>query len=234
VDVLWDAISSAVDRLVHGDRETLDVLLLSLRVSLVATAVAFLAGAPIGAAVALGRFPGRRLALALLNTGMGIPPLVAGLFVTILLWRSGPLGSLGLLYSPAAMTIAQTLIALPLVAGISAAALQQVDPEFRLQMRGLGAGRWRSLWAVAVEARLPLLASVMAGFGAAISEVGAAIMVGGNIKDETRVLTTAAVLETSKGNFGLALAFGIILLVVAFVVNLLLTTVQQRGRPEGA
>lgn len=234
MDVLWDAIGSAVDRLVSGDRETLDVLALSLRVSLAATALAFLLGVPIGAAAALGRFPGRRLALALLHTGMGVPPLVAGLVVTIALWRSGPLGSLGLLYTPAAMTIAQTLIALPLVAGISAAALQQVDPEFRTQMRGLGAGRWRSLWAVAVEARLPLLAAVMAGFGAAISEVGAALMVGGNVKGETRVLTTAAVLETSKGNFGLALAFGLILLVVAFAVNLLLTTVQQRGRESGA
>lgn len=232
MDVLWDAIRSAVSLLVHGDDETIRVLLLSLRISLAAAALAFCLGLPIGAAVALGRFPGRRLALALVNTGMGVPPLVVGLIVTIVLWRSGPLGSLGLLYTPTAMTIAQTLIALPLVAGISAAALQQVDPDFRIQMQGLGAGRLRSLWAVAVEARLPLLAAVMAGFGAAVSEVGAALMVGGNIEGQTRVLTTAAVLETSRGNFGLALAFGIILLVVAFAVSLVLTLVQQAGRPE--
>lgn len=232
MDVLWDAIRSAVSLLVHGDDETISVLLLSLRISLVAAALAFCLGLPIGAAVALGRFPGRRLALALVNTGMGVPPLVVGLVVTIVLWRSGPLGSLELLYTPTAMTIAQTLIALPLVAGISAAAIQQVDPDFRIQMQGLGAGRLRSLWAVAVEARLPLLAAVMAGFGAAVSEVGAALMVGGNIEGQTRVLTTAAVLETSRGNFGLALAFGIILLVVAFAVSLVLTLVQQAGRPE--
>jgi tungstate transport system permease protein len=232
VDVLFEGLREAVSRLAHGDPEAVEVLLLSLRVSLTATAIAFCLGVPLGAFLALGRYPGRRFALALLNTGMGIPPLVVGLVVTIFLWRSGPFGPLELLYSPTAMTIAQTIIALPLVAGISAAALQHVDPDFRVQMRGLGAGRLRSLFVVAVEARLPLFAAVMAGFGAAISEVGAALMVGGNIKGETRVLTTAAVLETSKGNFGLALAYGIVLLLVAFAVNLVLTLAQQRDRPE--
>jgi tungstate transport system permease protein len=193
VDVLFEGLREAVSRLAHGDPEAVEVLLLSLRVSLTATAIAFCLGVPLGAFLALGRYPGRRFALALLNTGMGIPPLVVG---------------------------------------ISAAALQHVDPDFRVQMHGLGAGRLRSLWAVAVEARLPLFAAVMAGFGAAISEVGAALMVGGNIKGETRVLTTAAVLETSKGNFGLALAYGIVLLFVAFAVNLVLTLAQQRDRPE--
>lgn len=230
--VLWDAVSSAFGLLARGDRQVLEVLSLTLRVSLTATAVAVAFGVPLGAAVGLGRFPGRRIALALLNTGMGLPPLVVGLVVTVLLWRSGPLGSAGLLYSPTAIVIAQTLIAFPLVAGISAAALQQVDPEFRIQMEGLGASRLRSLWEVAVEARLPLVAAVMAGLGAAISEVGAALVVGGNIEGETRVLTTAAVLETSKGNFDVALAYGFILLTVALAVNVLLTAVQQRGQRQ--
>ncbi len=232
MDLLWNAIRDAMALLVHGDREVLEVILLSLRVSVGATLIALIIGIPLGAAVAFGHFPGRRLALALLNTGMGVPPLVVGLLVTIFLWRSGPLGSLGLLYSPTAMILAQTLIAFPLVAGISAAALQQVDPDFRIQMRGLGASRLRSLWEVAVEARLSLLAGVMAGFGAAISEVGAALLVGGNVRGQTRVLTTSVVLESSKGNFDLALAFGAILLLISFGVNLVLTYAQQRGRLE--
>jgi tungstate transport system permease protein len=230
VDVLWDALTEAFRLLLTGDRETWEVIARSLRISLTATALALALGLPVGTALALGRFPGRRVVLAAVNTGMGVPPVVAGLVVTVFLWRSGPLGALELLYTPTAMVLAQTAIALPLVAGLSSAALQHVDPELRLQMQALGAGRWRSLWVVALEARLPLLAAGMAGFGAVISEVGAALMVGGNIAGQTRVLTTAAVLEASKGAFALALAFGIILLAIAFAVNLVLTAVAQHGR----
>jgi tungstate transport system permease protein len=229
MDVLWNALVEAFRLLLTGDAQTWEIIGRSLRISLTATAVAFALGLPVGALLAFGRFRGRRLALALVNTGMGVPPIVAGLVVTVLLWRSGPLGGLGLLYTPTAMVIAQTAIALPLVAGLSSASLQHVDPEFRLQMQALGAGRVRSLWAVGVEARLPLLAAGMAGFGAVVSEVGAALMVGGNIAGQTRVLTTAAVLEASKGAFALALALGMILLAVAFAVNFVLTAVQQRG-----
>jgi tungstate transport system permease protein len=230
VDVLWEGVRDAVALLLGGDGETWEIIALSLRVSLTATALAFLLGVPLGTALAFGRFRGRGLALAVVNTGMGVPPVVVGLVVTVLLWRSGPLGALGLLFTPTAMVVAQTAIALPLVAGLSAAALQHVDPDFRVQMQALGAGRVRSLWAVAVEARLPLLAAVMAGFGAVISEVGAAMMVGGNLAGETRVLTTAAVLEASRGAFGAALALGFVLLLLAFGVTLMLTAVQQRGR----
>ena len=162
---------------------------------------------------------------------MSMPPVVVGLVLTVLLWRAGPLGAFDLLYTPAAMVLAQAVIALPLVAGISAAALQQIDPDFRVQMEALGASRARALWTVVVEARLPLLAAVMAGFGAVISEVGAAMMVGGNIAGHTRVLTTAAVLETSRGNFAEAIALGLILLAIAFAVIAVLTAAQQRGRP---
>jgi tungstate transport system permease protein len=231
MDVIWDALGDAFNLLFSGDAETFDIIALSLRISLTATVIAFALGLPLGMVLAFGRFRGRRLALATVHTGMGMPPVVVGLIVTVALWRSGPLGGLDMLYTPSAMIVAQAAIGTPLVAGISAAALQQVDPDFRLQMQALGASRLRSLWAVAVEARLPLLAAVMAGFGAAVSEVGAAMMVGGNIAGETRVLTTAAVLETSKGNLALAVALGLILLLLAFTVNLVLTLAQQRGRP---
>lgn len=231
MDVIWDALGDAFNLLISGDAETFEIIALSLRISLTATVIAFALGLPLGMLLAFGRFRGRRLALATVHTGMGMPPVVVGLIVTVALWRSGPLGGLDLLYTPSAMIVAQAAIGTPLVAGISAAALQQVDPDFRVQMQALGASRLRSLWAVAVEARLPLLAAVMAGFGAAVSEVGAAMMVGGNIAGETRVLTTAAVLETSKGNLALAVALGLILLLLAFTVNLVLTLAQQRGRP---
>jgi tungstate transport system permease protein len=158
---------------------------------------------------------------------MGLPPVVVGLVVTVLLWRSGPLGAFGLLYTPTAMVVAQALIATPVVVALVAAALQQVDPEFLVQMQGLGATRARALLALLGEARLPLLAAVMAAFGAVVSEVGAAQMVGGNIAGETRVLTTAAVLATSRGEFALAIAFGLVLLLIAFLVNLCLTLAGQ-------
>jgi len=226
--LIWDGFTSALRLIWNRDPETMEIVWLSLRVSLTATVVALLLGLPIGMLIAVGRFPGRKLLLAVVNTGMGVPPVVAGLFVTLLLWRSGPFGAAELLYTPTAMIIAQAFIATPLVAGISTAALQQVDPEFRTQMLGLGAGRFRSLFEVAREARLPLLAAVMAGFGGVISEVGAAMLVGGNIKHQTRVLTTAAVQQTAMGNFGAAIAYGLILLVIAFLVVLVLTLAQQR------
>lgn len=230
MDVLWEAISEALGLIFGGDGETYEIIARSLRVSLTATLIAFLLGLPLGMLLALGRFRGRRFALAAVNTGMGMPPVVIGLLITVMLWRSGPLGALELLYTPTAMVIAQAVIAFPLVAGISAAALQQVDPDFRVQMEALGATPARALWTVSVEARLPLLAAVMAGFGAVVSEVGAAMMVGGNIAGQTRVLTTAAVLETSRGDFAAAIAFGLILLLIAFSVILILTLAQQRGR----
>jgi tungstate transport system permease protein len=231
MDVLWNALGDAVRLLLGGDRETYEIILLSLRVSLSATAIAFGLGLPLGMLLAFGHFRGRRPVLALVNTGMGTPPVVVGLVVTVLLWRSGPFGGLELLFTPTAMIIAQAAIGLPLVAGLSAAGLQHVDPDFRVQMLALGASRSRALWEVAMEARLPLIAAGMAAFGALISEVGAAMMVGGNIAGETRVLTTAAVLEASRGEFALAVALGLILLAVAFAVNLALTALQQRDQP---
>ena len=163
---------------------------------------------------------------------MGLPPVVVGLFVTILVWRNGPLGFLEILYTPSAMIIAQTIIATPIVMGISLAAIQNLPPNLRLQILSLGASRLQMVWVLVKEARLPLLAAVMAGFGGVISEVGASIMVGGNIKGYSRVLTTATVMETGKGNFDMAIALGIILLLLAFLVNFVLTQIQQRQHPR--
>ena len=231
MDVLLSAVVQAARLLLSGDPEVLRVTALSLQVSLTATALSLLVGVPVGTWLALARFPGRRLLLGLVNTGMGMPPVVAGLVITVLLWRSGPLGELRLLYTPTAIVIAQVALALPIVVGLSAAAIQQLNPRLRLQILALGATRWQLLTLLVREARLPLLAAVMAGFGAVISEVGASMMVGGNIPGQTRVLTTATVLETSKGNFDLALALGLLLLGLIYAVNLTLTWVQQRERP---
>ncbi len=230
MDLVWDGISQAFWLLVTGDPEVVAVTWLSLRVSGTATLVSLVIGIPIGTLLALARFPGRSVLLAAVNTGMGMPPVVVGLFVTILLWRSGPLGVLGLLYSPTAMVVAQVIIAAPMVTGLTVAAMQGLDPRLRLQLLGLGASRLQVLLSLWAEARLPLLAAVMAGFGAVISEVGAVMMVGGNIKGQTRVLTTATVMETARGNFDVAIALGLLLLLLAYLVNLGLTMIQQRGK----
>jgi len=207
------------------------ITLLSLQVSALATLISLLIGLPFGTALALGKFPGRAFLLSIINTGMALPPVVVGLFVAMLLWRSGPLGSLRLIYTPAAIVIAQTVIAAPVVTGLTAAALQQLNPRLRLQLYGLGASRAQMVLALWREARLPLLAALMAGFGSVISEVGASMMVGGNIRGQTRVLTTAIVLETSKGEFERAIALSVFLLAITFLVNWALTIIQQRGRP---
>jgi len=212
------------------DTEILAIILLSLRVSLTATLISLLVGLPLGTALALSRFRGQTMLLSLINTGMGLPPVVVGLVVAMLLWRSGPLGTLNLIYTPAAIIIAQTLIALPVVVGLTASALQQVDERLRWQLAGLGASTWQQVLTLWLEARLPLLAALMAGFGAVISEVGASMMVGGNIKGQTRVLTTAIVLETSRGAFDRALVLGGLLVGLTFLVNWGLTVIQQRGR----
>jgi tungstate transport system permease protein len=230
MDLVWNGIRQAALLLVTGDPEVLGVTWLSLRVSGAATLISLVIGVPIGTVLALSRFPGRSAALAIVNTGMGMPPVVVGLFVTLMLWRTGPLGLLGLLYTPAAMVAAQVVIAAPMVTGLTVAAMQSLDPRVRHQLLGLGASRPQLLWSLWKEARLPLLAAVMAGFGAVVSEVGAVMMVGGNIRGQTRVLTTATVMETSRGNFELAIALGVILLLLAYLVNLGLTLIQQRGK----
>ena len=228
MDVLLDGVRQAVALLASADAEVLSVLWTSLQVSGTATLIALLLGIPAGAGLALSRFPGRTLVVSAVNTGMGLPPVVVGLFVTILLWRSGPLGALEVLYTPTAIVIAQAVIAAPIVTGITLAAVQNVPAAFRMQLVGLGASRIQMVWVVLREARLPMLAAIMAGFGGVISEIGASMMVGGNIKGQTRTLTTAMVLETGKGNFDVAIALSILLLALVFAINWALTAVQQR------
>ena len=206
-----------------------EITLLSLKVSGLATAISLLIGLPIGTGLALGRFPARNLLLSLINTGMASPPVVVGLVVALSLWRSGPLGGLHLIYTPTAIVIAQVIIAAPVVTGLTSAALQQLDPRLRLQLYGLGASRVQMIFSLWRQARLPLLAALMAGFGSVISEVGASMMVGGNILHQTRVLTTAIVLETNMGDFQSAIALGILLLLITFLINAALTWIQQSG-----
>jgi tungstate transport system permease protein len=226
----WDALRQALAILTSGQRYILDVLVLSLRVSGTAVVLGVLLGMPVGIAAALFRFPGRRLLIALLHTGFALPPVVVGLFVYMMLSRSGPAGGLDLLFTPFAMILAQSILAAPYVAGITLAAVQSVPHDVRMQAAALGANRWRAIATHVREARLGLIAAVVAGFGAVLSEVGAVMMVGGNIQGETRVMTTAIVLETRRGNFGVALALGLLLLTFAFAINLALTQVQQRTR----
>ncbi len=229
MELILDGLGKGVRLLLAGDPEVLGIVVLTLEVSGSATLLSLILGVSMGTAVALSRFPGRSMVVSLVNTGMGLPPVVVGLFVTILLWRSGPLGGLGLLYTPT-HDPGQAVIATPIVAGISIAAMQGLSERLRLQILSLGATRLQAAWLLIREARLQLLAAVMAGFGGVVSEVGASMMVGGNIKGYTRVLTTATVMETAKGNFDLAIALSLILLLVAYVITLVLTHLQQQGQ----
>jgi len=219
----------AMRLLFTGDSATYEIALRSLEVSAVALAVSLVLGVPAGTAIALAHFPGRRFVVAVINTGMGVPPVVVGLIVALFLWRTGPLGSLGLMYTLQAMIIAQVLIALPIVAGLSLAALQQLDQGFRLQIMALGAGRWRTFLLLIREIRVPLMAAVMAAFGGVISEVGAVLMVGGNIVGQTQVLTTGIVTDVSMGLFASAVALAVVLMILSFTTNYAMTIIQQHG-----
>lgn len=232
MDLIWQGIVQAFELLIHGDPEMLMVAGLSLAVSLSATAVSLILGITLGTIIGLNRFTGRKFVVSLVNTGMGLPPVVVGLVVMIFLWRNGPLGFLHILFTPQAMVIAQVIISLPIIVGFTMASIQQLDAKLRLQILALGASRMQLLWLVLKETRLPLLAAVMAGFGGIISEVGASQMVGGNIQGQTRVLTTAIVMEAGRGNFGLAIALSVILMILVYAVNFVLTMIQQRNRAQ--
>jgi tungstate transport system permease protein len=232
MELIFEGIKRAFILLFTFDSEVMGITFLSLKISGAATFISLLVGISVGTAVALSTFPGKKIVVGLINTGMGLPPVVVGLFVSIFLWRNGPLGFLGILYTPLAMIIAQAIIATPIVMGITVAAMQQLPKKMRLQILALGASRVQMVWTLIKEARLPLLAAVMAGFGGVISEIGASIMVGGNIKGYSRVLTTATVMETGRGNFEVAIALSIILLLLAYVINLILTHIQQKERPR--
>ncbi len=212
-----------------GDAELGEIVFLSLRVSGLALLISAAIGVPIGVALGLTRTRLHGLITAILYTGMGLPPVVVGLFVYLMLSRSGPFGVLGWLFTPRAMVTAQTIIALPLVMGLTMTAVRSVDPALRLQVRSLGATAIQEAWAVLVEARIGVVAAIVAAFGGIISEVGAVMLVGGNIAGKTRVLTTAIVLNTRQGEFALALALGIVLLALAFAANVALLRLQGKN-----
>lgn len=233
MDILVQVFQNAVQLLFSFDPELRGIVALTLRVTGFALLFAMLIGIPIGAGLGLmGRIPAAGCLLPLIYTGMGLPPVVVGLWVYLLLSNQGPLGNLGWLFTPSAMVLAQTVIALPLVVGLTLTAVRATDPLLHLQLRSLGATRVQLAWTVLRETRLGLMAAIVAAFGSIISEVGAVMLVGGNIEGRTRVLTTAIVLETRKGNFTLAITLGVFLLSLAFLANLAMLRLQGRGFEE--
>jgi tungstate transport system permease protein len=226
MDLIWQGLRDAVTILAHNRDHVYEIAWRSLVVSGSATAISFVLGVGAGYLVAFRHFRGRFFVMTLVNTGMGVPPVVVGLVVAIFLWRSGPLGDLNWIYSKKAMVIAEVIIATPIITGFTAAAFASLNPKLRLQIHALGASRVQMLWMLLQEVRLPLLAAVMVGFGAAIHEVGASVMVGGNIAGQTRLLPGTIWLNESNGNFGPALALGVILIAMMFAVNALFTWVQ--------
>ena len=232
MELIASGLGEALRRLATLDPDLLDATTASLVVSGAATALAIASGLPLGAWLGRAHFRGRDLLLSLVNTGMGLPPVVVGLFVAVLVWRSGPFGGLDWYCTRQAMVVAQYVLAAPTVIGLTAVALQSVDPMLPLQLAALGATPRQVLWILVRESRLLLLTAAMAGFGAVISEIGASLMVGCNIKGDTRILTTAIALDTSKGEFGSAFALAFVLLLVVFAINALTTWAQQRA-PAG-
>ena len=214
-----EALSTALALLIGIDSKLVEIVLLSLRVSLSAVAIVALLGLPLGAAIAVGRFPGRQTVIVVLNALMGLPPVVVGLLVYLLLSRAGPLGALGILFTPSAMVVAQTILILPIIAALSRQAIEDAWREYEEQLRSLGAGRMNAALTLLWDTRFSLLTTILAGFGRAAAEVGAVMIVGGNIDGVTRVMTTTIALETSKGDLPLALGLGIILIAIVIAVN---------------
>ncbi len=225
--------SHALSLILNGDAELWAIVFLSLKVSVFAVLISALIGMPVGAALAVARFPGRRALIVLMNALMGFPPVVVGLLVYLMLSRSGPLGVLELLYTPTAMIIAQVVLVTPIVAALTRQVVEMLAEEYSEQLRSLGVSRLASVPVLLWDARLALITALLAGFGRAIAEVGAVIIVGGNINHVTRVMTTTIALETSKGNLALALALGAILIGIAVAVNAMVSAASLRAEQEG-
>ncbi|MGG3563665.1 ABC transporter permease [Neobacillus rhizosphaerae] len=230
MELLIDGLKKAIEMILSGDPEIFQITWLTLKVCLISILFSTLLGLPLGILLGLTRFRGRKLLLLFINMGMGLPPVVAGLWITMFLWRSGPLGDWSLLYSPTAIVMAQVLVSFPIITSLTCSAFQQINDKMLLQIKALGATKFQTLVILVKQSKIAILAAVMAGFGRVIAEVGAAMMVGGNIQGDTRILTTTIVMEVSKGNFDIALALSFILLTVALLITAVLTFLQQRKR----
>ncbi|NHM32748.1 ABC transporter permease [Neobacillus terrae] len=230
MELIIEGLKKALDIILSADPEVIRITLLTLRVSFTSILISTIIGLPLGMAIGLSRFKGRKIILIFINIGMGLPPVVAGLWITLLLWRSGPLGNFSLLYTPTAIVMAQVLVSLPIITGLTSSAFQQINDKLLLQIKAMGATKRQTLLILLKESRIAVMAAIIAGFGRVIAEVGAAMMVGGNILGDTRILTTTIVMEVSKGNFDLALALSFILLSAAFLITGTLTFLQQRTR----
>ncbi len=229
MDSIIEGFRQALSLILSLDPELTSIILLSLKVSGIALIIATILGIPVGALTGLKKFPGRGFIISLLNTFMGLPPVVVGLFLYLLLSRRGPLGFLALLYTPHAMIIAQCILAFPIVAALSHSAIIKVDPLLKQASQTLGATRLQVTTTIIKEARYGIMSGIIAALGRVMAEVGAILIVGGNIAGYTRVITTTIALETDKGNFELALALGIILLILSFIINLCLYLIQKKG-----
>ncbi len=230
MELIIEGLKKALEMIQTGDPEILSITLLTLRVSFTAMLISALVGLPLGMLLGLSHFKGKKILLVFINIGLGLPPVVAGLWITMLLWRSGPLGGFSLLYTPIAIIMAQVLVSLPIVIGLTSSAFQQISENMLLQIKALGATRWQTFIILLKESKIAIFAAVMAAFGRIIAEVGAAMMVGGNIQGDTRILTTSIVMEVSKGNFDVALALSFILMSVALLITAVMTFLQQRKR----
>lgn len=230
MELLIDGLKKAIEIIFTGNPEVFAITWLTLKVCLIAILISTLIGLPLGILLGLSRFRGRRVLLLFINMGMGLPPVVAGLWITMFLWRSGPLGEWRLLYSPTAIVMAQVLVSLPIVTSLTSSAFQQINEKMLLQIKALGATKLQTLMILLKQSKIAIVAAIMAGFGRVIAEVGAAMMVGGNIQGDTRILTTTIVMEVSKGNFDIALALSFILLSLALLITGALTFLQQRRR----
>ncbi|WP_042353925.1 ABC transporter permease [Bacillus rubiinfantis] len=230
MELLIDGLKKAIEMIFTGNQEVFAITWLTLKICLISIFISTLIGLPLGILLGLTRFPGRKILLMFINIGLGLPPVVAGLWITMLLWRSGPLSELSLLYTPTAIVLAQILVSLPIVTSLTTSAFQQINDKMMLQIKALGATKWQTLIILIRQSKIAIIAAIMAGFGRVIAEVGAAMMVGGNIQGDTRILTTSIVMEVSKGNFDIALALSFILLAVALLITAALTFLQQRRR----
>lgn len=231
MDLIIEGVKKGFSLIFSFNPEVFAILRLSLFISICATLIAVLIGLPLGGIIAVKKFYFKKFIIAIVNTGMGLPPVVVGLIIALALSRNGPLGFLEWLYTVKGMILAQVIIATPIITGLALAAMQSVERKFYLQILALGASTWQAVFVLFRELRLSILAAIIAGFGSVISEVGAVMMVGGNLKGQTRVLTTSIVLETNMGNFDMAIALGIILLAISFIINITLTFIQQ-SRPH--